>query len=73
MATYKEIQVWVKQNYGFSPKTCWIAHVKEICGLKAKPAWNRAHSNKRQEECPIKKQEAIKKSLNSLQNGLTHN
>ena len=34
MTTYKNIQEWVKMNYGFTVKTCWIAHVKEMCGLK---------------------------------------
>ena len=24
MATYKEIQGYVKETYGFLPKTCWI-------------------------------------------------
>ena len=28
MATYKQIQDWVKKQYGFVPKTCWIADVK---------------------------------------------
>ena len=33
MATYKQIQDGVKKNYGFTVKTCWIADVKEMCGL----------------------------------------
>ena len=33
MATYKQIEDWVKGNHGFVPKTCWIAHVKETCGV----------------------------------------
>ena len=32
-ATYQEIRKWVLQNYGFEPKTCWIAHCKELNGL----------------------------------------
>lgn len=32
MATYKEIQQYVKLKYGFTPKTCWIAHMKEMYG-----------------------------------------
>jgi len=33
MATYKEVQEYIKKKYGFIVKTCWIAHVKEMCGL----------------------------------------
>jgi hypothetical protein len=58
MATYGQIQVYVKKNYGFQPKTCWIAHVKELCGLKVRRAWNRA-SDKRQIPCPPEKVDAI--------------
>ena len=35
MATYKEIQAYVKEKYGFQPKTCWIAHMKEVCGISS--------------------------------------
>lgn len=41
MATYKQIQEYVKYNYGFVPKTCWIAHMKEVCGIYVKKAPNR--------------------------------
>ena len=34
MATYKDIQDWVKRNYGKVPKTCWIAHCKEMYNLE---------------------------------------
>lgn len=40
-ATYKEIQNWVRQNHGFLPKTCWIAHCKELYGLPVSNAPNR--------------------------------
>lgn len=33
MATYKQIQTYVRTEYGFVPKSCWIAHCKELCGL----------------------------------------
>lgn len=32
-ATYEEIRDYTKEHYGFVPKTCWIADVKEQCGL----------------------------------------
>ena len=34
MATYKQIQEYVRDKYGYSPKTCWIAHMKDVCGLQ---------------------------------------
>lgn len=53
MATYREIQRWVKPEYGFVPKTCWIAHCKELMGIPLRAAWNR--SGERQETCPNEK------------------
>jgi hypothetical protein len=41
MATYKQIQTWVKQNHGFVPQTCWIADVKSQSGLAMGKAPNR--------------------------------
>lgn len=51
MATYKQIQNWVKQNFGFVPETCWIAHVKELSGLPLRKAPNR-QGEKRMRPCP---------------------
>lgn len=59
MATYKEIQDCVKQRYGFIPETCWIAHMKEICNLPVKMAYNRYSADKREKPCPPDKQGAI--------------
>lgn len=63
MATYKQIQDWVKTNFGFTPKTCWIAHVKEICGLEPRKAPNRLNEAKRANPCPSGKVEAIKQAF----------
>ncbi|HUU37581.1 MAG TPA: hypothetical protein VMW46_05185 [Candidatus Desulfaltia sp.] len=63
MATYKQIQKWVKESYGFTVKPCWIAHVKEICGLKLRKAPNRLYELKRANPCPPKKLEPIRKAL----------
>lgn len=60
MATYKEIQEYVKGKYGFQPKTCWIAHMKEVCGLPVKVAPNRYSLDKREKPCPPEKQDAIR-------------
>lgn len=65
MATVKKIQAFVKANYGFKPKSCWIAHVKELCGLEVKPAWNRK-GEERANPCPENKQAAIREALRRL-------
>jgi hypothetical protein len=62
MATYKQIQDWVKKEYGFDPKTCWIAHVKELSGLPVRRAWNRRGA-KRENPCPPEKVESIREAL----------
>jgi hypothetical protein len=62
MATYREIQKHVKQRYGFVPKTCWIAHVKELNGLPTRRVWNRAGKN-REVLCPPEKRPAIEIAL----------
>jgi len=63
MATYKEIQEYVKENFGYTPKPCWIAHSKEIYGLSPKTATNRKDLSKREYPCPEEKQEDIKNAF----------
>ena len=62
MTTYKEIQKWIKNEFGFTVKTCWIADVKEKCGIPIKPAHNR-RGDKRLYPCPTDKEKAIKEAL----------
>lgn len=63
MATYKEIQKYVKDNYGYIPKSCWIAHTKEICGLNPKISNNRYNNNRRAYPCPENKLNDIKQAF----------
>jgi hypothetical protein len=58
MATYKQIRIWVKQKYGFLPKTCWVADGKEQMGIPVRRAWNRINED-RQVPCPDDKIPAI--------------
>lgn len=58
MATYKQIQQFVKINSGFVPRTCWIAHMKELCGLPVETDANRIDED-RQVPCPLDKQDSI--------------
>ena len=62
MATYKQIQEWVKQRYGFVPKTCWIAHVKHMSGLPMRIAPNRQGAE-RLYPCPPEKVQSIRAAL----------
>jgi len=62
MATYKEIQSYVLQMHGFRPKACWIPHVKELCGLRVRRAWNRGGTS-RKVPCPPKKIEPIRQAF----------
>ena len=60
MATYKEIQQWIKRKYGFTVKTCWIADVKEQCGLPMRVSNNR-RGKERLYPCPKDRIKPIKK------------
>ncbi|MBM3143819.1 MAG: hypothetical protein FJ010_02385 [Chloroflexi bacterium] len=62
MATYKQIQAWVKQNYDFVPETCWIADVKSQAGLPMRTAPNRKGA-KRVKPCPPEKAAYIRAAL----------
>ena len=62
MATYKQIQDWVKQRYGFVPKTCWVAHIKELSGVEVCKAPNRM-GEERKLPCPQDKVEPIRAAL----------
>lgn len=63
MATYKEIQEYIKDKYGCCVKTCWIAHMKEMCGINVKVANNRIDITKRTHPCPEENQPMIKEAF----------
>ena len=63
--TYWDIQTWVKLRYGFVPKTCWIAHCKELFGLTVRVTWNRRVAV-RLVPCPALKQPVIKQAFQHL-------
>jgi hypothetical protein len=63
MATYKEIQDYIKQKHGYSVKTCWIAHMKEVCGLYPRISPNRHSQNVRVHPCPTNKQGDLKQAF----------
>lgn len=61
--SYKEVTNYVFEKYGYKPKTCWIAHCKEICDIRVKPAYNRIDLNSRKNPCPKDKQDHIIEAL----------
>lgn len=60
MATYKEIQTYVREVNGYSAKSCWIAHMKEVCGLNPKVSARGYSVHERVHPCPRDKQKDIK-------------
>ena len=62
MATYTQIQDYVRKHYGYTPETCWVAHVKELVGLPVRQAHNR-RGIVRVKPCPPEKQEHIRKAF----------
>ena len=58
VATYRDVIACVERQHGFTPKTCWIAHCKELSGVRVRRAWNRL-GNLREEPCPPRKRAAI--------------
>ena len=54
MATYPQIQRYVKQKYGIIPSTCYIADAKRKCGLKVRVAHNRKRKDGVMKPCPKK-------------------
>jgi hypothetical protein len=63
MATYAEVQGWVKENEGFVPKTCWIAHVLSDYGRTTRHSPNRIDPLVRVHPCPTSKRAAIEAAL----------
>ena len=59
MATYKEIQSYIRHRYSVTVKTCWIADMKEECGLPLRTAPNRASMERRLHPCPDAKKGMI--------------
>ena len=63
MATYEDVQQWVKSNHGFTPKPCWIAHVKSENGKTGRVAPNRIDPDARKQPCPQNKRAVIEQAL----------
>ncbi|MHA1280318.1 MAG: hypothetical protein ACTSQ8_24355 [Candidatus Helarchaeota archaeon] len=53
MVTTNRIQEYFTRKNGYTPKTCWIAHAKELSGLPVKRSHRR--SGERVYPCPADK------------------
>ena len=65
MATYKDIQQEVKEECGFVPKTCWIAHILSDYGLTSGLAHNRIGSE-RMHPCPPDKRGCMEEVMRRI-------
>jgi hypothetical protein len=63
MATYKQIQEDVRERHGRAVKTCWIAHVKELNGVRMRTAPNRHSPDVRVHPCPVEFKAMIEDSM----------
>jgi hypothetical protein len=52
-------QAWVKDKFGFVPKTCWIAHLKEVLSLPVRVAPNRMRVDSHSNPCPERRKAAL--------------
>lgn len=63
MATYKQIQHFVKEKHDRVIKTCWISHAKEVHGLLTRSASNRKSIEMRVSPCPDKELKWIEEAF----------
>ncbi|HEX4294427.1 MAG TPA: hypothetical protein VHZ29_09850 [Rhizomicrobium sp.] len=61
--TYKQIQIHVRNENHFVPKTCWIADVLSKHHLTRRIAANRLDATSRKYPCPLEKRAAIERAL----------
>ena len=63
-ATYKEIQDYVLEKFGFKVSTLYIAQVKKKHGLEVREHYNiTKNENRKVPQCSIEKEEAILDAL----------
>lgn len=63
--TYRDLRAYAYARHGFSPRTGWIAHVKELSGLPLRRTHNR-YGTGRVDPCPSERRVAIKEALRHL-------
>ena len=65
-ATYSQIQDDIRARHDRVVKTCWIAHVKELNGLKPNKSANRHSATNRVHPCPPEWRPIIEESMRRL-------
>ena len=63
MDMYKQIGAYIKDKYGYTPKSCWIAHMKEVCGLNPRVSPRRHNPAERKHPCPAGKQDDLREAF----------
>ncbi len=63
MATYKEIQNYVRENNNITVETCWIADIKRKHGLTRRVANNRLNPDTVTNPCPERFVEIIENAF----------
>lgn len=58
-ATYGEIKDWIKEEYGFSVSSLYVAQIKEKYGFEKRPNYNIGDKKSRVPNCPPEKEKAI--------------
>ena len=63
-ATYKQIQNYVLEKYGFKVSTLYIAQIKKKCGIESREHYNKSKKEKQViPQCTPEKEEAIMDAL----------
>ena len=63
-ATYKQIQNYVLEKYGFKVSTLYIAQIKKKCGIELREHYNKSKKEKQViPQCTPEKEEAIMDAL----------
>lgn len=64
MATYKDIQNYIRNKHNVVVQTCWIADMKELHGLPKRTAPNRISTDSKVKPCPEDKKVLITEAFN---------
>lgn len=66
MATYREIQEYVRTTRQFVPKTCWIAHILSEHNLTKRQSPNRIDATQRSHPCPASKRAVLEEAMREI-------
>jgi hypothetical protein len=66
MAKYNSTAQLTKIKWGFTTKTCWIAHILSDYGLTTRLAHNRHDSLRRKHRCPPHRRQQLEEVMREL-------